>query len=264
MEIVNLWDSPPGYEDGHHFPTLEYYPAKNKKGSGAVVIFPGGGYCKRADHEGKGYAEFLNENGLDAFVVQYRVSPTRFPYPLLDARRAVRYVRANAEKFGIDKNKIAVMGSSAGGHLALITASYRLGIDGEGYDELDNVSPFPNAQILCYPVTDFYSHNGSYNNLLGEKRDMMMEDLNPINLVTSETPPTFVWHTETDASVRPECTLKYVAKLHENGVRSELHLYPDGWHGMGLAKQNPIVSRWSNDLIFWLKMMKYIEDGAES
>ncbi|MBQ9070844.1 MAG: alpha/beta hydrolase [Clostridia bacterium] len=260
MEIINLWDNVPGYEEGHHFPTLEYYKAENKRGRGAVVIFPGGGYSGRAAHEGEGYARFLNSHGIDAFVVQYRVAPTRFPYPLLDARRAVRYVRGNAEKYGIDAEKIAVMGSSAGAHLAEITASYRKAIDGEGADALDDVSPFPNAQILCYPVTDFDSHNGSYKNLLGDRCEEMMEELNPIRLVTPDTPKTFIWHTETDKVVKPECTLKYVARLHENNVRTELHLYPDGWHGMGLAEQNPIVSRWSNDLIFWLKMMKYIEE----
>jgi len=168
VKVIELWDSVPGYEEGHHHPTLEYYPAENKHASGTVIIFPGGGYARRAPHEGEGYAKFLNEQGMSCFVLQYRVAPTRFPYPLLDARRAVRYVRANAEKFGIDKDKIAVMGSSAGGHLAALISTYRGEIDGEGADELDNTDCLPNAHILCYPVTDMDSHNGSYRNLLGE------------------------------------------------------------------------------------------------
>ena len=251
MEIFNLWDNPPGYENGHHFPTLEFYKADNKKGNGTVIICPGGGYAKRAAHEGDGYARYLNSLGVDCFVLQYRVSPTRFPYPLLDARRAVRFVRANAERFGIDKDKIAIMGSSAGGHLSAMLSTYRGGIDEE--------CPFPNAQILCYPVTDFDSHNGSYNNLLAEKRDEMMEAVNPIAIADENTPPAFIWHTETDALVKMESTLKYAIKLHTLGVRTELHLYPNGHHGIGLAENNPIVKRWATDLAFWLGMMNFIE-----
>lgn len=259
MEVIKLWENVPGYEEGHHFPTLEFYKAENKKGSGTVIIFPGGGYGMRAPHEGDGYARFLNAHGLDCFVLEYRVAPTRFPYPLLDARRAVRYVRANAENYGVDPQKIAVMGSSAGGHLAEICALYRESIEGESYDALDEVSPYPNAQILCYPVTDTDSHTGSYRNLLGERAEELSEALNPINLVTKEAPPAFIWHTETDTIVKMESTLKYVARLHLCGVRTELHVYPDGQHGLGLAEKNPTVKRWSDDLIFWLMMMKYID-----
>lgn len=260
MEIIELWKNVPGYEEGHDHPTLEYYPAPIKKGRGTVVILPGGGYAFRAAHEGEGYAEFLNGLGLDAFVVQYRVAPTRFPYPLLDARRAMRYVRANAERYGIDPDKIAIMGSSAGGHLAEMTAVYRGELEGEGCDALDEVSHIPNAQILCYPVTDFESHNGSYKNLLGEKCEQMAEALNPIAIAPTDTPPAFIWHTEPDAVVKLESTMKYVAKLHSLDVRCELHVYPDGWHGLGVAKNNPIVSRWTRDLEFWLHLMGYIDN----
>lgn len=259
MEIIELWENIPGYEDGHHHPTLEYYPAPVKKGRGTVVILPGGGYAMRAVHEGEGYAKLLNGFGLDAFVMQYRVAPTRFPYPLLDARRAMRYVRANAEKYGIDPEKIAIMGSSAGGHLAEMTAVYRGALGGEGCDALDAVSHIPNAQILCYPVTDFESHNGSYKNLLGEKYEEMAEALNPIAIATADAPPAFIWHTEPDTVVKVESTMKYAAKLHSLDVRCELHVYPDGWHGLGVAEGNPIVSRWTRDLEFWLCMMQYIE-----
>ena len=154
MDIIQLWENVPGYVDGGEKPYITYYPAENKKGDGAVIIFPGGGYAKRAPHEGKGYADYLTAQGISCFVLEYRVSPNRFPLPLLDARRAVRYVRANAEKYGIDPNKIAVMGSSAGGHLAAFVSTYLKPIDGEGADDLDTVDFRPNAQILCYPVID--------------------------------------------------------------------------------------------------------------
>lgn len=258
MKTIELWETVPGFVEGHHHPVLEYYKSDAKRGNGTVIILPGGGYCNRAAHEGDGYAIFLNSLGLDCFVLQYRVAPTRFPYPLLDARRAVRYVRANAEQYGIDPDKIAIMGSSAGGHLALMTALYKDRLDGEGYDGIDDVSHIPNAQILCYPVTDFDSHNGSYKNLLGEKCESMMEAVNPIEIADNDAPPAFIWHTEPDATVKIESTLKYVSRLHSLDVRCELHVYPDGRHGLGLAKDNPVVSRWASDLQFWLHMMGYI------
>ena len=257
MEAIKLWESVPGYIEDLESPVLEYYPAENKTGLGTVIIFPGGGYSHRADHEGKGYAEFLNSLGMDAFVMQYRVAPYRFPIPLLDARRAVRYVRANAEKYGIDPERIAVMGSSAGGHLAAITSTYTEPIEGEGVDELDAVDFMPNAQILCYPVTSFNSHNGSYKNLFGENYPEMSDKLNPINSATEKAPPAFIWHTETDKVVKMECTLEYAATLHSLNVRCELHVYPTGGHGLGLAKGNAAISRWADDLSFWLSYMGY-------
>ncbi len=261
MEIIKLWEDVPGYVEGGETPVLEYYKAEKRCGNGTVVILPGGGYCKRAEHEGRGYAEFLNANGLDVFVLQYRVAPYRFPLPILDARRAMRYVRANAERYGIDPEKIAIMGSSAGGHLAEMTANYFDKIDGEGIDALDDVDFRPNAQILCYPVTDRDSHNGSYANLLGENDTEKMRDmLNPIKICSENTPCAFVWHTETDTIVKMESTLKYVAALHNNNVRCELHVYPRGWHGMGLAEADPIVRRWSEDLIVWLKYIGFINE----
>ena len=259
MKTIELWDKVPGYEEGHHHPTLEYYPAENKKGRGTVIIFPGGGYARRAPHEGEGYALYLNSLGLDCFVLEYRVAPSRFPYPLLDARRAVRYVRKNAEEFGIDGDKIAVMGSSAGGHLAALISTYRKPIDGEGVDSLDGVDCMPNAQILCYPVTDMDSHNGSYRNLLGENASQICEEYNPIALVSSDTPQAFIWHTETDKTVKVESTYKYAAALRAVDIRTEMHIYPTGWHGMGLAEQVPSAARWSSALTFWLTFIGFID-----
>ncbi len=116
---MNLWKETPGICD--EIPTLTAYLPDKKQSDIAVVIFPGGGYQFRAAYEGDSYAEFLAENGYTAFVCDYRVAPHRFPLPLLDARRAVRTVRYYSDKYGIDKNKVAVMGSSAGGHLAALT-----------------------------------------------------------------------------------------------------------------------------------------------
>ncbi|MBR4420386.1 MAG: alpha/beta hydrolase, partial [Clostridia bacterium] len=106
-------------------PSITVYQPKKRVGNSAVLIFSGGAYAFRAEHEGDGYARFLNEQGVLCFVVNYSVYPDYFPAPLADAQTAVQFVRANAEKYGVDKNKIAVMGSSAGGHLCALLSTYR-------------------------------------------------------------------------------------------------------------------------------------------
>ena len=157
------------------------------------------------------------------------------------------------------ESKIAVMGSSAGGHLAETVSTYRGPIDGEGVDEMDNVNPFPNAQILCYPVTDYDSHNGSYKNLLGNAlTEAECNRLDPIKNVTADTPIAFLWHTETDTCVKVRGTLDYAVALHNAGVRCEMHVYPTGWHGMGLAAQEPCVARWADELLYWLTYNGYL------
>ena len=90
----------------------------------------------------------------------------------------------------------------------------------------------------------------------------MKEALNPIAIAPVGAPPAFIWHTETDKSVKMESTLKYAAKLHSLDTRCEMHIYPEGWHGMGLAKDNPVIRRWSSDLAFWLSMMGYLNADA--
>ena len=264
MTEIKLWEGDAPLYNGQTNPRFEYYPAENKRGRGTVVICPGGGYANLANHEGKNYAEFLNECGLNVFVLYYRVSPNRFPAPLLDSRRAIRYVRANAEKYGIDPEKIAIMGSSAGGHLAAMTSTYRAPIDGEGVDELDKVCPFPNAQILCYPVTNFESHNGSYNHLLGnEHSEEERLAVTPNLLVDGNTPPAFIWHTFEDASVAIASTYDYVTRLKEHEIPTELHVYPYGRHGLGLGNLPerdvvPHVQSWAGLLENWLKLYGYI------
>lgn len=249
---------------------MTYYKAKNKTSHGAVIIFPGGGYWGRAEHEGKGYAEFLNKNGIDAFVVDYRVHPNRFPLPLLDARRAVRYVRHYAEKFGIDKNRIAAMGSSAGGHLVSMLSTYYEAIEGEGIDNIDNEDFCPNKQILCYPVINLYDENithiGSGDALIGdslqqggslEKRKQLSANL----IADKTTPDAFIWHTFSDELVDVRNTLQYAVRLREVGVCAEVHIYPYGKHGLGLAvdegRLEPHVAQWGEALIKWLRLLEW-------
>ncbi len=256
MERMLLWENTPGLCE--ETPVMEYYPAEEKKTNAAVVICPGGGYSGRAQHEGKDYAAFLNALGMDAFVCQYRVAPHRFPLPLLDIRRAIRLVRAKAKDFGIDPNKIAVMGSSAGGHLAALVSTYKDEIAYEGLDEIDNESPVPNAQILCYPVIHCpdemeIAHVGSFNNLLGPDRVEDYPAFSCDSLVSDDTPQAFIWHTADDAGVNVRNSYLYATALRTHNISCEMHIFPNGRHGLGLAATEvPHVAQWAGLLQNWL------------
>jgi acetyl esterase/lipase len=261
-----LWESDaPGHQEGFEVPYINYYPAPERKTKACVVTFAGGGYRTRAAYECTGYRELLHAQGIDVFDVDYRVKPTKFPYPLLDARRAVRYIRAHAEELGLDPNRIAVMGSSAGGHLAALISTYRGKIDGEGVDELDEVDYIPNAQILCYPVLDFDGHSGSFLNLLGDEKDRY-PSISPAQIVDKTAPPAFIWHTETDNCVDVNNTFRYATALHNIGVSFEMHIYPLGGHGLGVGyhpERNidvPYIRSWTGNLLAWLKLKGWIEE----
>lgn len=267
--VFKMWDNPPLMIEGKKAPTLHYFKTEKKdKNKGCVLIFPGGGYGSvMTGYEGAEYAEFLNEQGLDAFMLDYRVKPYQFPVPLLDARRAMRIIRKNAKELEIDENKILVMGSSAGGHLAALISTYKGEIDGEGVDEVDEIDPTPNGQILCYPVIDTEGHLGSYVNLLGEKE--CYDEFVPSLLCDENTPPVFMWHTMRDDMVDVRNTLTYARALKAHDVSCEMHLFPDGKHGLGLANDSTIALRqedekigkhvrsWNELLAKWLEYMGF-------
>lgn len=263
-EAFNLWEEGRiPYFIGGEIPTLTYYKTEKKLGRGAVIICPGGGYSARAPHEGQGYAEFLNCRGLDSFVLDYRVAPNKYPAALSDARRAIRFVRHNAEKFGIDPDKIAIMGSSAGGHLAAHASTYIGELSEESGDEIDNECYVPNGQILCYPVIDKEGHLGSYKNLLGEKLEQLCDSVIPYNLASEKAPPAFIWHTASDSCVDVKNTYRYATRLRELCISSEVHIFPYGKHGLGLAntvtRAEPHVSSWTELLIAWLELYGFFD-----
>ncbi len=249
-----LWEQVPGM--CQQTPELDCYIPESKTSDIAVVIFPGGAYGLLSPHEGEGYANFLNKNGICAFVCRYRVAPHRYPLPLLDARRAVRYVRHYSEEFGICKDKVYVMGSSAGGHLAALTSTHYEPIPFETNTDIDGESALPNGQILCYPVIKLLGKDvanlGSGKNLLGEMHVFMGEELSPDLIATPKTPKAFIWHTFDDQGVNVINSLDYARALRINGVDVEMHIYPHGRHGLGLAEDDPYVSDWSRHLLSWL------------
>lgn len=247
------------WENKEYDTEITFYEAENKNTDFAVIIFAGGAYSGRAEHEGPGYAEFLQKNGINSFVVDYHVKPDYFPRPLLDARRAIRLVRANAEKFGVNPRKIAAMGSSAGGHLVSMLSTYKEKIEGEGTDETDNVDFFPDFQILCYPVIlnphTGYAHEGSYRNLLGDRYDELAEKVDPEKNVCKATCPAFIWHTAEDASVNVVNSYMYAKALRDNDVPVEMHIFPYGNHGLGLSKCDSHVGQWADLLLNWIKLV---------
>ena len=261
MTTIQLWENVPGMCE--EVPVLEYYPAENKVSDATVVICPGGGYAGRAGHEGKGYAEYFNSIGMDAFVCEYRVSPHRFPLPLLDIRRSIRYVRAHAAEYGVNPEKIAVMGSSAGGHLSALVSTCTAPIEFEDIDEIDKLCPVPNATILCYPVIHKpdetrVSHGGSYYNLLG-KDWTDFDPYSPDLLVSDATPTAFIWHTSDDAGVNVINSYLYAKALREHNIKHEMHIFPAGAHGLGLAPNAPHVAQWAGLMKNWLTDMGWLE-----
>ncbi len=249
---VRLWDVTPGFDPslGQDEPTVTPYllPGPNR---GCVIVFPGGGYWLKAGHEAEPVAKAMNALGFSAFVLDYRVQPHRHPLPQLDAARAVRHVRHHAAGYGIHPDRIAVLGFSAGGHLAACTGVFWDGGNPSAADPVDRVSSRPDAMILCYPVIHMAgpnAHEGSAQALLGGERAAMRAErdaVTPSLHVTAQTAPAFLWHTADDEAVPVENSVSMFEALKAHGVAAELHVFPHGHHGLGLAPDDRQVSQWA-------------------
>jgi len=238
-------------------PTLTpYFPSENPTGA-AIVILPGGGYAALAAHEGHDYALFLNQLGLAAFVVKYRLGSHGYRHPCLwqDATQAMRLVRARAAEWKLDPHRLGIMGSSAGGHLAATVLTR--------FETVDGVSSRPDLGILCYPVISFvdFAHRGSRDQLLGaDASPELCRQLSAERNVTRDTPPCFLWHTGEDGCVPVENSLLFAAALRRAGVPFDLHIYEQGRHGLGLGDKPPFTRAhpWSRDLIHWLQTRQFL------
>lgn len=225
----------------------------------AVIVCPGGGYHKRAPHEGGLVAEWLRSLGIAGLVLDYRVAPYRHPTPLGDAQRAIRLVRAMADAWRIDPRRVGILGFSAGGHCAASAATSFDHGDPDAEDPVERQSCRPDALIACYPVITFtepHGHQDSMENLLGITAEQVDERLRlEISLetrVTPETPATFLWHTASDPGVPVEHSLMFAAALSRCGVPFALHVFPTGGHGLGLAEEHPTVRSWTDICQAWL------------
>lgn len=273
-EIVELWpQGAPGAlgEGDVDRPSLEVYlPETGKTCGAAMVICPGGGYGGLSAHEGRDYALFLNQHGLTAFVLKYRLGSANYRHPVMlhDAARALRLVRVGATRWNVSPDRIGIMGSSAGGHLASTLITHFDDGHDQASDPIERVSSRPDFGVLCYAVIsmmdDHVTHVGSRQNLLGteptpEQMRLLSAELN----VTPGTPPCFIWHTWEDGGVKVENSLQFAAALRRQNVPFDLHIYTKGGHGIGLAAKWPFERPhpWALDLVFWLKETGIIPRG---
>jgi len=266
--VVNLWqDAAPGAkgDTDQDTPTLTVYlPEKSNSTGTGVVIFPGGGYGHLAmDHEGHQVAQWLNSHGIAGFITRYRYSPYRHPIPLTDAKRAIRTVRANADKWNINPEKLGVLGFSAGGHLASTTLTHFDMGNPESQDLVEQESSRPDFGVLVYPVISFttkYTHEGSKRNLLGENPDQeLVKFLSNELQITASTPPTFLMHTSGDTGVPAENSILFYMGLRQFEIPAEMHIYEKGRHGFGLAPDDALLSSWPDRCIDWFRSHGWIE-----
>jgi len=241
-----------------------YLPSKEIATGAAVLVLPGGGYSHLSEvKEGSDVAKWLNSLGVTAFVLKYRLG-MRYHQPnqLLDAARAMRTVRARAKDWSVDPKRIAILGFSAGGHLASTLGTHFDAGKPDANDEIERMSSRPDLMILIYPVITMgeLTHKGSKLNLLAENPTPELIKLYSNELqVTKDTPPTFLVHTMTDSAVPVENSMMFASALRKANVPVEFHLYEQGPHGFGLAPANPILASWAERCADWLGIHGFIK-----
>lgn len=223
-------------------PTLTIYRAAKPNGM-AIVACPGGGYVRLATaHEGHDMAAWFNAQGITYAVLKYRMPNTHHDVPLSDALQAIRIMKQHADEWKF--NKVGIMGSSAGGHLASTAATH--------FTEDSR----PDFQILFYPVVSMINptHQGSKDNLLGKTPSEEMLNLySNERQVTPQTPPAFIMHSSDDKAVPVSNSVDYYTALVMNGVPASLHIYPIGGHGWGFRDNFIYKRQWTGELEKWLR-----------
>lgn len=231
----------------------------------AVVICPGGGYGTLVvGPEGHGIAAWLNRHGITGIVLEYRLPAGRSFVPLLDAQRALRTVRANAEKWNLDPARIGIMGFSAGGHLASTAITHFDQGDAQAAEPLDRVSCRPDFGILVYPVVTMgeNTHRGSRRNLLGDAPSAeAIELFSNEKQVSEQTPPAFLAHAVDDEPVPPENSRALHAALAAHHVATRYLELPSGGHGLD-GYQGPMWDAWQEQSLLWLAEQKLVPDDA--
>ena len=247
-------------------PTISVFlPTRQHATGQAVVICPGGGYGGLAyDWEGIDIAKWLNSKGIAAMVLKYRLPNSAsvevsYKAPLQDLQRAMKLVRANAEKWNIDQNKVGVMGFSAGGHLASTLGTHFDHEDSFKKDSVDAFSARPDFMALVYPVITMdaeFTHQGSRNSLLGENpSDELENEFSSELQVKTNTPPTFIIHATDDDAVPVENALLFYKALKEKDIYTEMHIYPEGGHGFSLGLGKGYLETWPDRLYDWLQRL---------
>jgi len=281
-ETIKLWSKTipgsilnPSYKEeigkGYHIskvtePTLTVFkPTKEKANGTSLIICPGGGYGVLAfDHEGYKVAKWLNELGITAFILKYRlpsdlIMQNKSIGPLQDAQKAMRMVRRNAKKWNLDPNKIGIMGFSAGGHLASTLSTH---FNEKVYAAMDSISARPDFSLLIYPVISMNSkitHQGSKNNLLGENpNEKTVHHFSNELMIDKNTPPAFLVHAVDDKAVPIENSIQYLLSLRKHSIPAELHLYQKGGHGFGMNPSKNTESSWTKSCELWMQMNDFL------
>lgn len=212
---------------------------RNRK-SPLVLICPGGGYARTSNREAEPIALQFNSMGYQAAVLRYSCAPAVYPTALCEVAESVKLIREHAEEWSVDTDKILIMGFSAGGHLA---ASYGVFWNESWLAEqmhCDKEMLRPNGLILCYPVIsskEEIAHKDSIKNLLGDSYEELKEKMALEDWVGKQVPKTFLWHTFTDDIVPFWNSFRFAEALGKAGIPMEYHLYPQGGHGLSLAKE---------------------------
>lgn len=231
-------------------PSIRVFLPEAGKGNGkAVLVCPGGGYRMLSiSHEGYDWANELVPQGIATIVLSYRMPNGNKEVPMSDALEAMRLIRANAEKWGVDPQQVGILGSSAGGHLASTIATHS--------DEATR----PNFQILFYPVISMdksITHLDSHNCFVGENATAEQEQAYSNDLqVNAQTPPAILLLSDDDMLVPPANSAKYYLALKEAKVKASMHVYPSGGHGWGCGKFFRYHNEMMQDLKIWLDQLK--------
>jgi len=246
-------------------PELEVYlPEKEKATGAAVVICPGGSY-KVLSYQGEGIrtAQEFMRNGVAAFVLKYRLPDDAIMIdkkigPLQDSQQAIKVVRENAAKWGIDINRVGIVGFSAGGHLASTEATH---FEKVLIDNPNNTNLRPDFLVVVYPVIsmqDNLTHKDSRTNLLGPSPTKEVIDLYSNELQVSEnTPPTWITHAADDKLVDVDNSISFFEALRHHNVPVEMHIFPKGGHGFVLGQK---TEDWMLPLFKWLKNIKMLNN----
>lgn len=273
-EILHLKDYFPFLGENGCDPTLEFYFPYNSKEMKhenikrpCLIICPGGAYGACSDREAEPIALHFPPEGFNVFILRYSVSPHRFPTQLIEIAALMELIYKNAEKWNCNTEKIAIMGFSAGGHLA---AHYSTMFDCKEVRNVFPESKSVNASVLCYPVITSdpeYSHKESFINLLGvypdeDKRDYFSCE----KCIKETTPPAFLWHMSGDTDVTFMNSLLYAEALAKYKIPTELHIYPFGWHGTStcdIHTNNKFgedvvhAAAWLDSLKEWFKLIGF-------
>lgn len=257
MDTIKIWEQEVPYfkeEYNQQPPNLLPFllPGENNP---CCIVFPGGGYAMKAmDHEGVQVAQWLNTIGISAFVFDYRVGPYDGRAILADGQQAIRFVRARAAEYGLDRNRIGVCGFSAGGHLA-----------GSCTTMFTKMEERPDFSLLCYAVltlVEGQTHNGTAKTFLGENASNPEEQKkwSPVHRINKDSPPMFLWTTNPDKTVPPlPSTYAMYDACKALGIPTELVTFDHGWHGLGIPREtHPIIATWINSCEAWLRKINII------